>query len=73
MGLEEGGNMGCRCEAGGSGGDVAVPQQDGSRDQDRRGVAGEDEDGRPLAEQLSGGGEAGGVGGGGSQAAEAVF
>ena len=50
-----------------------MPQQCGSGEQDRRGVGGEDEDGRPLAEQLSGSGETGGVGGGGSQAAEAVF
>src|SRR5277367_8917 len=49
-------------DAGASGGDVAVPQQCGSGEQDRRGVGGEDENGSPLAEQPSGSGEAGGVG-----------
>jgi len=50
-----------------------VPQQRGTGKQDRRGIGGEDEDRCALAEQLRGGGEPGGAGGGCRQAAEAVF
>jgi hypothetical protein len=48
-----------------SGGDVAAAQQRSAGEQGRGGVAGQDQRGSWLPEEVGAGGEAGGAGGGG--------